>query len=75
MRIRHPLVTFFGVEPFAPCERCGKTDGVVHHVRYNRHPGRSSVNLHEGCAAEWFAGLRSFENGPINSAGIDDDFG
>ena len=75
VRIRHPHVTFLGVEPFAPCERCGKADGVVHHVRDNRHLGCSSVNLHEGCAAEWFAGLRSFENGPINSAEIDDDFG
>ena len=55
VRARHPLVTFFGVEPFDPCVQCGKTDGVVQHVRFNRHPGRPSLNLHEVCIASWLA--------------------
>ena len=55
VRVRHPLVTFFGVEPFDPCVQCGKTDGVVQHVRFNRHPGRPSLNLHEACIASWLA--------------------
>ena len=55
VRVRHPLVTFFGVEPFDPCVQCGKTDGVVQHVRFNRHPGRPSLNLHEVCIASWLA--------------------
>ena len=54
-RARHPVVTFFGVEPFDPCVQCGKTDGVVQHVRFNRHPGRPSLNLHEACIASWLA--------------------
>jgi hypothetical protein len=48
-------VTFFGVEPFAPCVHCGKADGVVHHVRDNRHLNRPSIPLHEACVAGWLA--------------------
>ena len=55
VRPRHPLVSFFGVEPFASCDQCGKTDGVVHHVGFNRYPGRPSLNLHEACIASWLA--------------------
>jgi hypothetical protein len=54
-KARHPLVTFFGIEPFDPCVQCGNTDGVVQHVRFNRHPGRPSLNLHEACVASWLA--------------------
>ena len=48
-------VTFLGIEPFAPCAHCGKTGGVVHHVRDNRNLARPSVPLHEDCVADWFA--------------------
>jgi hypothetical protein len=48
-------VSFFGVEPFHPCDYCGKRDGVIHHVRDDRHLGRPSMNLHEGCVGPWFA--------------------
>ena len=51
-------VTFLGVEPFGSCVHCGKADGVVHHVRDNRHLDRPSVNLHEECVVGWFAGPR-----------------
>jgi len=50
-----PNVTFLGIEPFEPCAHCGKADGVVHHVRDNRHLNRASTSLHEQCVAGWFA--------------------
>jgi hypothetical protein len=54
-RARHARVAFFGVEPFAPCDHCGKADGVRYHVRDNRHVGCPSVPLHEACVASWLA--------------------
>ena len=48
-------LTFLGIEPFEPCVYCGKTDGVVHHVRDNHHLGCPSVPLREDCVAGWFA--------------------
>jgi hypothetical protein len=48
-------LTFLGVEPFKPCVHCGKTGGVVHHVRDNCHLERPSAPLHEDCVAGWFA--------------------
>ena len=35
--------------------QCGTADGIVHHVRDNRHLDRRSINLHEACVAGWFA--------------------
>jgi hypothetical protein len=51
---KSPHVTFFGVEPFGSCVQCGTADGIVHHVRDNRHLDRRSINLHEACVAGWF---------------------
>jgi hypothetical protein len=51
-----PHVTFLGIELSAPCEHCGESIGIVHHVRDNRHLDRPSANLHEACVASWFAG-------------------
>jgi putative DNA primase/helicase len=45
--------TFFGIEPFQPCAHCGSRDGVINHVRDDRHLDRPSVNLHESCLDAW----------------------
>jgi RecA-family ATPase len=46
-------LSFFGTEPFQPCAQCGKTDGVIYHVKDDQHLNRPSINLHEGCIKAW----------------------